>query len=86
MPSLPECDSMIAQQERLARALQHIKKGVLDQMHVRADQHAREQSGKMTSEDYPEEGSMYGDDMKSQGYGSSDAKKRRGVSHSAPFY
>lgn len=57
-----------------------MRAAVMEQQHIHADQMARDQ-GKGVDYD-GDEGSMYSEDMKGNGYGGSDAKKRRGVSQS----
>lgn len=79
MPSLRECDDMMVLQSKISTALSRLRETVLDQQHVLADQHAREQSCKAQGDFEPDDGSMYSEDMKGQGYVGSDAKKRRGV-------
>lgn len=79
MPSLRECDDMMVLQSKISTALSRIRETVLEQQHVLADQHAREQSCKAQGDYDVDEGSMYSEDMKNQGYVGSDAKKRRGV-------
>ena len=80
MPSMEECDNMLAHHNKIAYALQRIRDTVYEQQHVLADQQAREHGGKNPGDYDMDDASMYGDDLKNQGYGGSDAKKRsRGV-------
>jgi hypothetical protein len=79
MPSLADCNTMLAYQEKISVALHRIRETVLEQQHAMADQQAREHGNKGMNDYDAEEGSMYNDDMKNQGFGGSDAKKRRGV-------
>lgn len=80
MPTMQECENMLAHQSKIAFALQRIRDTVYEQEHVLADQQAREHGAKNMSDYDMDDGGMYGDDLKNQGYGGSDAKKRsRGV-------
>jgi hypothetical protein len=76
MPTLDECNEMILQQEKIQEALHRMRETIYQQEHAMADQRMREQ-GKGTDYD-PDDLSIYGDDMKGQGFGGSDGKKRRG--------
>lgn len=69
---------MLQLAEKQNNALQRMRAAVTEQQHIQADQMAREQ-GKGIDYD-GDEGSMYSEDMKGNGYGGSDSKKRRGVS------
>ncbi|KAL3422599.1 GATA zinc finger domain-containing protein 10 [Phlyctema vagabunda] len=75
MPSLEDCNEMMAHNQKIQGALQWMKETIYQQEHALADQRMREQGGK----DYDaDDMSIYGDDMKSQGFGGSESKKRRG--------
>lgn len=77
MPSLEECTEMLAHNQKIHTALQWMKDTIFQQEHAAmADQRMREQGGK----DYDgDEMSMYGDELKTQGFSGSESKKRRGV-------
>lgn len=76
MPSLDDCNEMIAHTQKIAGALHWMKETIFQQENAAiADQRMREQGGK---EYDPDESSLYGDDVKSQGFGTSESKKRRG--------
>jgi len=78
MPSALACDDMIMDMRRVMDALNRLKTIIHAQENELSEQRMREHGGKRPG-DYDEEMSMYGDDMRSQGYGGSDSKKRRGV-------
>lgn len=85
MPTLESCEDMMVHQGKIVFALQRMKDIIQQQEHALMDQRMREQGGRVTGE-YDDDMSMYGDDMKSQGFGASDGKKRRGVRlHSLDF-
>lgn len=65
---------MIEHNHKIFNALRRME-DVLLQEHALADQRMRERAGR----EYDDEMSLYGDDMKNQGFGVSEAKKRRGV-------
>lgn len=66
-------------QQKIMHALQRMKETIHQQEYAAiADQRLRDHGGKNLG-DYDDDISMYGDDMKSQGYGGSESKKRRGV-------
>lgn len=77
MPNTEDCNEMLNHTQKVVDALQWMKETIHQQQYAEmADRRMREQGGK----DYdPDEMSMYGDDMKSQGFGGSESKKRRGV-------
>ena len=82
MPTLESCEDMMVHQGKILFALQRMKEIIQQQEHALMDQRMREQGGRVPGE-YDDDMSMYGDDMKNQGFGASDGKKRRGVcSHS----
>ena len=74
MPTLDSCKEMIEHNHKIFNALRRME-DVLLQEHALADQRMRERAGR----EYDDDMSLYGDDMKSQGFGVSEAKKRRGV-------
>ncbi|KAG9230967.1 hypothetical protein BJ875DRAFT_342507, partial [Amylocarpus encephaloides] len=78
MPSLGSCDEMIDHLDNIRKYLEKMK-SMISQQHAHAamvDQHMRENGGKRPY--YDDEMSMYGEDLKSQGYGGPDNRKRRG--------
>jgi len=76
MPSLDSLNDMLMQNERIRAALERMKEIIPNQQRSMMEQRAREIGGR--SAEYDEEMSMFGDDMKSHGFGS-EGKKRRGV-------
>ncbi|RDW62584.1 hypothetical protein BP5796_10886 [Coleophoma crateriformis] len=76
MPNTDDCNEMLNHTNKIVDALQWMKETIHQQQYAEmADRRMREQGGK----DYdPDEMSIYGDDMKSQGFGGSESKKRRG--------
>jgi hypothetical protein len=76
MPNLQECTEMLHQAQVIVSTLLRMKEMVHEQEQtMMADQRMREQGGRPGA--YDDEMSMYGEDMKNQGYG--ESKKRRGV-------
>ena len=70
---------MIAHQDKIRMYLEKMR-DMISQQHEHVammDQHMREHGGKGSY--YDDEMSMYGDDLKNQGYGGPENKKRRGV-------
>jgi hypothetical protein len=78
MPTLDSCEDMMVHQGKILFALQRMKEIIQQQEHALMDQQMREQGGRGPGE-YDDEMSIYGDEMKNQGFGATDGKKRRGV-------
>jgi hypothetical protein len=72
MPTLDSLNEMISNQTRIGECLKRMQHMMLQETQYMRDQGARGPGS------YDEEMSMYGDDMKSHGFGS-EGKKRRGV-------
>lgn len=75
-------NDMIMQNDKIRVALDKMKDIIPSQQRSMMEQRAREMGGRPG--EYDEEMSMYGDDMKSQGFGSNEGKKRRGVGFARP--
>ncbi|TVY54064.1 GATA zinc finger domain-containing protein, partial [Lachnellula suecica] len=79
MPTLESCNDMLQLQDKIRMDLEKLR-DMISQEHENAalmDQRMREHGGKGPGY-YEDEMSMYGEDMKSQGYGGPESKKRRG--------
>lgn len=86
MPDLETINEMLHNQEKIRHDLERLRDLVSQQQEHSAmrDQRMREHGGKGPG--YFDDGmSMYDDDMKSQGYGGPESKKRRGVGSHCPF-
>lgn len=71
---------MLQHQEKIRLYLEKMR-DMISQQHEHVammDQHMRDHGGKAPGY-YDEEMAMYGDDLKNQGYGGPESKKRRGV-------
>lgn len=79
MPTLESCNEMLQKQDQIRLCLEKMR-DLISQQHEHVammDQHMREHGGKGPGY-YDDEMSMYGDEMKSQGFGGPESKKRRG--------
>ena len=77
MPPASQCQEMIDNAQRMMEALLRMKDVIHDQEYA-SEQRKREYAGKQQG-GYDDEMSICGDDMKNQGFGGLDGKKRRGV-------
>ncbi|KAF4628237.1 hypothetical protein G7Y89_g9919 [Cudoniella acicularis] len=80
MPTLESCNEMLQHQDKIRLYLEKMR-DMISQQHEHVammDQHMREHGGKGPGF-YDDEMSMYGEDLKNQGYGGPESKKRRGV-------
>ncbi|TVY87164.1 GATA zinc finger domain-containing protein [Lachnellula willkommii] len=79
MPTLETCNEMLHNQEKIRQDLEKLR-DMISQQHEHVammDQRMRDHNGKGPG--YYDDGiSVYDDDMKSQGYGGPESKKRRG--------
>jgi hypothetical protein len=79
MPTMDSCDDMLMHGQKIMMALQRMKETIHQQEYAaQADLRMRDHGPKGPG-DYDDDMSMYGDDMKNQGFGGSESKKRRGV-------
>jgi hypothetical protein len=80
MPSLQECDDMIAHENKVRDGLQRIREVLLEQQYALADrQRAQENGFKGHGEYNGDDANLYHDDGKNTNFQGPDAKKRRGV-------
>jgi hypothetical protein len=77
MPTAKACEEMIEEANSIIKALQRLRDSICEQEFAISEQRMRDLGGKHRG-DYDEE-MMYGDDIKGQGFGGPDSKKRRGV-------
>lgn len=80
MPTLENVNEMLQHQDKIRVYLEKMRDMISQQNEHAAmmDQHMREQGGKGPGY-YDNEMSVYGDDLKSQGFGGPESRKRRGV-------
>jgi hypothetical protein len=79
MPDLESCMQMMRQQQRISDCLQRMRDMIEAQEHAAQQDQRMRDLGARGPGAYDDEMSMYGDGMKNQIFGGSDAKKRRGV-------
>ena len=80
MPSLQECEEMLAHQTKVQDGLRRVRDVLLEQQHALVDrQRAHENGFKGHGEYDGDEPNLYHDDAKNTTFQTSDAKKRRGV-------
>jgi hypothetical protein len=80
MPTLESCNEMLQNQEQIRVCLEKMRDMISQQDEQAAvmDQQNREHGGKGSGY-YDDDMSMYNDDLKNQGFGGPENKKRRGV-------
>jgi len=87
MPTIETCNEMLQHQEKIRQDLEKLR-DMISQQHEHVammDQRMRDHNGKGPG--YYDDGiSIYDDDMKSQGYGGPESKKRRGVGLIRPIW
>ena len=72
---------MLMHQQKIMLALQRMKESIHQQEYAAMADHQRMRDhGAKGQGEYDDDLSMYGDDLKNQGFGGSESKKRRGVS------
>ena len=85
MPAMESCEEMLMHGQKIMMALQRMRENIHEQEYAaQADLRLRDNGTKVPG-DYEDEMSIYGDDMKDQGFGGSESKKRRGVCRSPVF-